>query len=315
MSEEFKQISRATFKSNRINLERHGLERFIPEEGLSPLEFIQAPVDQLLENARRRQSAIKTRLDILLYRPCLPDDIYHNLGLFAARRVLTIFENAFPGVAYPREAIDAKERWLKGELDPEYLLNLNDSLYLTHIAHFRWLETLENLHSFGFIDIYEESDIMDELSFREFTERLDTPGVQEQIQALGDIQDPVNLAVLLGGVDGDYYELVNRLDPDIVYRFFLLLALQARGDLNAGLLKGRAAFHAAWAALYLIEANRPPGSPPKSINTRADLERVALVWNGISRGVEQAIYAAGRNIETVEKIYYKLCELIEAEFA
>ena len=122
--EKFGKIRHETLQSAGIDPLKSGLARFIPEEGVTPLEFLALPIEQLLENGlvdTPYETVAGTKYEIFISEGILPEHILHEIALYAARRALPIFEKKHPDDNRPRKAIETKERWLKGEASDEEL--------------------------------------------------------------------------------------------------------------------------------------------------------------------------------------------------
>ena len=101
------------FKSIGMDPCASGLERFIPQKGISPLEFIRLPIEQHLSEARGNPPA-REKVFLLTRRNILSPKQLHWLGVFAARLVLPVYEKKFPDEELLRKAVETKERWLRG---------------------------------------------------------------------------------------------------------------------------------------------------------------------------------------------------------
>ena len=96
-----------------INPVDAGLARFIPESGVTPLEFIRLPIEQIIKQEKPDKSLHKGLINILVSKNVLPARVLHHIGLFTARELLPIYENELPDDSRLRRAIGIKERWIK----------------------------------------------------------------------------------------------------------------------------------------------------------------------------------------------------------
>ena len=127
MSEIFGKITYETLKRFEIDPAKSELARFIPEGGIEAQEFVRLPIEQtlqtIIENAEEDYyfTVNELQYNILVSDGVLPDSIAHTIALYAAREVLPIFEKTYPRNTCPRQAIETKEMWLKGEANDEIL--------------------------------------------------------------------------------------------------------------------------------------------------------------------------------------------------
>ena len=96
-----------------INLEESGLLRFIPENGITPLEFIALPIEAHLEAVRNNFSG-EEKIYIITARKIFPGRVYHQLGLFAIGLLGPLLHDRRVRKINPQKIIDAKKKWLQG---------------------------------------------------------------------------------------------------------------------------------------------------------------------------------------------------------
>ena len=132
MREQSGKITHKTLIACKLDPLQSGLARFIPEEGVSPSEFIRLPVEQLLTRAGRRLPE-EINMELLLTEGILPAPILHHIGIFAALEVLPLFESYFPSDFRPRQAIEAKQAWLNRTVTDEDLKDADYELQYLHL--------------------------------------------------------------------------------------------------------------------------------------------------------------------------------------
>ena len=102
------------------------LARFIPDVGVTPLEFIRLPIEEYLSYNETALAEIKMR--ILLEEGVLRENEIHKIGLETARVILPFWERIYPDETLPRAAIEAREKWLRGELSDDNMLSIQNDL-------------------------------------------------------------------------------------------------------------------------------------------------------------------------------------------
>ena len=107
-------ITRETLQACSIDPHGSRLASFIPPDGLSPREFIQAPIASYLE-ACTGHCAAEDKLRILTSPGILADKNLRMIGFYAARIALPIYETSYPRDDRLRRALDTGERRLKGQ--------------------------------------------------------------------------------------------------------------------------------------------------------------------------------------------------------
>ena len=109
-------ITREVLKRSGLDVAEAGLERFIPEEGVSAGEFVRLPIEQILGRARGNPAVIE-KFNVLARLDVLPVEDLHRLALYLGRLAQDVFEETFPNDKRPQDALDIKERWLNALAD------------------------------------------------------------------------------------------------------------------------------------------------------------------------------------------------------
>ena len=52
---------------------------------------------------------------VILRTELVPEKLLHEVAIYCAEKVLPLFETEYPGDMRPRDAIETKKRWLRGE--------------------------------------------------------------------------------------------------------------------------------------------------------------------------------------------------------
>ena len=73
--------------------------------------------------------SIEDRFWVVLRDDMLPDRIFHEFACDCAEHVLHLFEDKYPTDKRPREAIEAKRKWINGEITDEELATARDAAW------------------------------------------------------------------------------------------------------------------------------------------------------------------------------------------
>jgi len=91
-------------------------------KGKTPLEILDLPIPS------------QDRIWVLTREEILSDQILHEFALLCEESVLHIYEDRHPGDRRPRNAIEAKRRWLRGEITDMELSEAADAAWATWAA-------------------------------------------------------------------------------------------------------------------------------------------------------------------------------------
>ena len=86
----YPKITRTHFKRSGFNPNNSGLSRFIPDAGVSISEFFDLPIEPFLEAVKPEQSAVESRVEILIYNYILPEDFIDKIAMYSTRAIMTL---------------------------------------------------------------------------------------------------------------------------------------------------------------------------------------------------------------------------------
>ena len=109
-------VTRQTLIHCGIDPKKNGLDRFIPEAGISPLEFIRLPIEQNLSESRGFPAIIE-RLFILTRPGILSRETLEEIADHCANVLLREYESRRPRDKYLRDMVGVKKQYRQKKIN------------------------------------------------------------------------------------------------------------------------------------------------------------------------------------------------------